>query len=91
MFAAEKIHTNLPIADASYKNLVWENLPLPDILLSMYTPAIVSLENKPFLWSYTYNKVEGGRGVEGEGVIGGEVVVGGGRGVGEGGVVEGEG
>ena len=35
-----------PAADASYKNLIWENLPAPDILfhMSMYTPAIVSLD-----------------------------------------------
>ena len=32
-----------PAADASYKNLVWENLPVPDILFHVYTPAIVSL------------------------------------------------
>ena len=32
-------------SDASYKNLVWENLPLPDFLFNFYTPAIVSLEN----------------------------------------------
>ena len=38
-----------PAADASYKNLVWENLPAPDILfhMSMYTPAIVSLQGVP--------------------------------------------
>ena len=46
VFAAETVHTILPAADASYKNLVWENIPLPDILLNMYTPAIVSLKNK---------------------------------------------
>ena len=33
-------------SDASYKNLVWENLPVPDILFNMYTPALVSLGNK---------------------------------------------
>ena len=31
-------------ADASYKNLVWENLPVPDILFHMDTPAIVSFK-----------------------------------------------
>ena len=31
-------------ADASYKNLVWENLPVPDILFHQDTPAIVSLD-----------------------------------------------
>ena len=30
-------------SDASYKNLVWENLPVPDILFNVYTPSIVSL------------------------------------------------
>ena len=34
----------IPQSDASYKNLVWENLPVPDILFGFYTPAIVSLE-----------------------------------------------
>ena len=29
--------------DASYKNLVWENLPAPDIFLTSDTPAVVSL------------------------------------------------
>ena len=33
-----------PPAHASYKNLVWENLPLPDILFNVDTPAIVSLD-----------------------------------------------
>ena len=40
-------------ADASYKNLFWENLSSPDILfyMSMDTPAIVSLdiENQYFI------------------------------------------
>ena len=31
----------LPAADASYRNLVWENLP--DIVFHAYTPPIVSL------------------------------------------------
>ena len=30
-------------ADASYKNLIWENLPAPEILFHVGTPAIVSL------------------------------------------------
>ena len=30
-------------ADASYKNLVWKNLPAPDIFLTSDTPAVVSL------------------------------------------------
>ena len=36
---------NYPLSNASYKNLVWENLPVPDILHNVYTPAIVRLEN----------------------------------------------
>ena len=36
-------------SDASYKNLVWENLPVPDMFNvythTVYTSAIVSLEN----------------------------------------------
>ena len=32
-------------SDASYKNLVWENLPVPDILFHVDTPAMVSLDN----------------------------------------------
>ena len=35
-----------PAAYSSLKNLVWENLPVPDILLHIDTPNIVSLENK---------------------------------------------
>ena len=31
-------------ADASYKNLVWENLPAQEIFFNVHTPAIVSLE-----------------------------------------------
>ena len=30
-------------ADASYRNLFWENLPTPDELFHVYTPAIVSV------------------------------------------------
>ena len=30
-------------SDASYKNLVWENLPVPDILFHVDTPTIVSI------------------------------------------------
>ena len=41
VFAGDNID---PPSDASYKNLVWENLPVPDILLNLYAPAIVSLE-----------------------------------------------
>ena len=43
-----------PAADASYKNLVWENLPVPDILLHIDTPNIVSLENKINIYIYIY-------------------------------------
>ena len=32
-----------PPADASYRNLFWENLPVPDILFNVYTPTLVSL------------------------------------------------
>ena len=35
---------NHEAADASYKNLVWENLPAPDIFLTTDTPAVVSLK-----------------------------------------------
>ena len=35
-----------PSSYASYKNLVWENLPVPDILFDVYTPAIVSQDKK---------------------------------------------
>ena len=41
VFAGDNFH---PPADATYKNLVWEILPVPDILFHMHTPAIVSLE-----------------------------------------------
>ena len=37
VFAGDDFHS---AADASYKNLAWENLP--DILSHVYTPAIVS-------------------------------------------------
>ena len=33
----------LPAADASYRNLFWENLPTPDFLFHVYTPALVSV------------------------------------------------
>ena len=50
VFAADNFY---PAADASYKDLQWENLPAPDILfyMSMDTPAIVSLdiENQYFI------------------------------------------
>ena len=35
-----------PPADASYKNLLWENVPVPDILFNVYTPTIVSLDKQ---------------------------------------------
>ena len=35
-----------PPSDASYKNLVWENLPVPDTFLSLDTPNLVSQQNK---------------------------------------------
>ena len=34
-----------PPSDASYKNLVWKNLPVPDILFHVDTPSIVSRDN----------------------------------------------
>ena len=40
VFAGDNID---PPSDASYKNLVWENLPVPDIVFHEDTPAIVSL------------------------------------------------
>ena len=41
VFAGDRFY---PASDASYKNLVWENLPVPDILLEVDTPAIVSVD-----------------------------------------------
>ena len=41
VFAGDKKN---PPADASYKNLLWENVPIPDILFNVYTPTIVSLD-----------------------------------------------
>ena len=41
VFAGDKKN---PPADASYKNLVWEKVPEPDIMFNVYTPAIVSVE-----------------------------------------------
>ena len=35
-----------PAANASFKNLVWENLPVPDIFFQIDTPTMVRLENK---------------------------------------------
>ena len=32
-------------SDASYKNLVWKNLPVPDISFHVDTPSIVSRDN----------------------------------------------
>ena len=43
-----------PPSDASYKNLVWENFPVPYFLFNKYTPAIVSLENKIILKRISY-------------------------------------
>ena len=37
-------------ADASYKNLIWENLPAPEILFHVGTPAIVSLSSWWWWW-----------------------------------------
>ena len=39
VFAGNNLHDP---ADASYRNLFWENLPVPDYLFHMYTPSIVS-------------------------------------------------
>ena len=35
-----------PASDASYKKLLWKNLPVPDIFFHTYTPTIVSLEKQ---------------------------------------------
>ena len=43
VFAGDKKN---PPADASYKNLLWENVPVPDILFNVYTPTIVSLDKQ---------------------------------------------
>ena len=43
VFAGVDTH---PPSIANYKNMVWENLPAPDIFFNVYTPAIVSLGNK---------------------------------------------
>ena len=32
-------------SDASFKNLFWKNLPVPDILFHVDTPSIVSRDN----------------------------------------------
>ena len=52
VIAGDTSHPNPRIgdeADASYKNLVWENLPVPDILFHQDTPAVVSLDiENPF-------------------------------------------
>ena len=43
VFAGDNFHD---AADASYRNLVWKNLPVPDIIFfHAYTPAIVSRDN----------------------------------------------
>ena len=35
-----------PAAYSSLKNLVWENLPVPDIFFQIDTPPMVRIENK---------------------------------------------
>ena len=47
VFAGDKKN---PPADASIKNLLWEHLPVPDILFNFYTPTMVSPENKTKIW-----------------------------------------
>ena len=50
-----------PSSNASYKNLVWENRPVPDILLNINTPAIVrkisKLKNLQFIESMNNSQV----------------------------------
>ena len=41
VFAGDNFH---PSSDASYRNLFWENLPVPQVMFHQYTPTIVSLE-----------------------------------------------
>ena len=41
VFAGDDFH---PAADASYKNLKWENLPVPDVMFHIFTPPLVSLD-----------------------------------------------
>ena len=41
VFAGENDQTS---SDASYRNLFWENLPVPQVMFHQYTPTIVSLE-----------------------------------------------
>ena len=38
-------------SDASYKNLVWKNLPVPDISFHVDTPSTVSRDNTNSLQS----------------------------------------
>ena len=42
VFAGDKKN---PPADASYKNLLLKKMPVPDIMLNIHTPTIVSREN----------------------------------------------
>ena len=42
-------------ADASFKNLVWENLLVPEYLFHPNTPTIVSLENKTTIFIKNFN------------------------------------
>ena len=41
VFAGDNFYS---ASDASYRNLFWENLPVPNIMFHQYTPTIVSLE-----------------------------------------------
>ena len=41
VFAGDNFY---PAADASYKNLIWENLPVPDVMFHIFTPPLVSLD-----------------------------------------------
>ena len=43
VFAGDNFY---PASDASYRNLFWENLPVPNIMFHQYTPTIVSLEHR---------------------------------------------
>ena len=52
VFAGDQFHSP---SDASYKNLFWENLPVP--LIYQYTPTLVSLENKLHNQSFLTNRI----------------------------------